>query len=292
VVTIEVAGRADRSPEGPDRAEAIGRALAWFRRVEEACSRFDERSELRQLSAQIGTPVAAGPLLYEAVQFALVVAEETDGAFDPTVGRSMEMRGFNRNYLTGLATDTPLAAAGPVSHRDVRLDPQARTITLLRPLVLDLGAVAKGLAIDLAARELAPFENFAIYAGGDLYLGGHKAPGRPWSVGIRHPRDPQALIETVRVSDLAVCTSGDYERRAPDPRAGHHILDPRRGGSATVCASATVLAPSAMVADALATAAFVLGPDEGVRLLERHGVDGVIFTPALERFATGERRHE
>jgi thiamine biosynthesis lipoprotein len=292
IVTIEVVGRAASTLEEPAREQAIGRALDWFQQIEDICSRFDETSELRQLSARIGAPVHASGVLFEALQFALMVAAETGGAFDPTVGRPMEARGFNRHYRTGQAADTPLAPGGAASYRDVRLDPAGRTITLLRPLVLDLGAVAKGLAIDLAARELQPFENFAIYAGGDLYLGGNNAEGRPWSVGIRHPREPQALIETVRVSGRAVCTSGDYERRAPAPGAGHHIMDPRTGGAATACASVTVLASSAMVADVLATAAFVLGPADGLQLLERHGVDGLIITPALERFATRGMSHE
>jgi thiamine biosynthesis lipoprotein len=88
------------------------------------------------------------------------------------------------------------------------------------------------------------------------------------------------------VSNAAVCTSGDYERRSACEDDGHHILDPRAGVSAGDVASATVVAPTAMAADALATAAFVLGPTEGIRLLERQGVDGLIVSPRLERHAT------
>jgi thiamine biosynthesis lipoprotein len=164
------------------------------------------------------------------------------------------------------------------------LDAATKTVTLKRPLLLDLGAVAKGLAIDLAARELADFKHFVIDAGGDLYVAGHKAGGQPWSVGIRHPRRNREVIELVRVSDAAVCTSGDYERQGSGD--GHHILDPRNDRAADVVASATVVAPTAMLADALATAAFVLGPVEGIRLLERHGVDGVLLSPAAGRFST------
>ena len=76
-------------------------------------------------------------------------------------------------------------------------------------MTLDLGAVAKGLAIDAAARELQPFGDFAIDAGGDLYLGGRNPDGAPWSVGIRHPRLDGRLIDSLRVSNKAVCTSGD-----------------------------------------------------------------------------------
>jgi thiamine biosynthesis lipoprotein len=91
-----------------------------------------------------------------------------------------------------------------------------------------------------------------------------------------------------------VCTSGDYERRisSDDGDDGHHIIDPRTRASATESASVTVVAPSAMVADALATAAFVLGPADGLEILERHGVDGLMITRALERFATRGMRPE
>ena len=146
--------------------------------------------------------------------------------------------------------------------------------------------------MDAAARELQPFADYAIDAGGDLYFGGRDPGGALWSVGIRHPRLDGQIIDTLRVSDQAVCTSGDYERRVVgSDRNGHHILDPRAGESACALASATVVAPTALLADALATAAFVLGPTEGLQLLERLGVDGLLLTPELERYETpGLRR--
>jgi len=281
IVTIEVVGGERES----DRLGCIERAFEWFGRVESCCSRFDPASELSQLSADAITPVPASAMLFEAVQFALAVAAATGGAFDPTVGRAMTSRGFDRHYRTGerVANDAAATFDDAVSYRDVVLDPERRTIQFLRPLRLDLGAVAKGLAIDMAARELHTLRDFAIDAGGDLYLAGHNAHGEPWSVGIRHPRQDRELIEMLRVCDLAVCTSGDYERHSD---AGHHILDPRDSSSALSVASATVIASSAMVADALATAAFVLGPAEGVAFLEAQGVDGIILTPDLDRHAT------
>jgi FAD:protein FMN transferase len=239
-----------------------------------------------RLATQVGVRVPVSTILFEAVQFALAVAEESDGAFDPTVGYAMESLGFNREYRTGQTIRTPLDSSFPVSYRDVRLDAERQTITLLRPLILDLGAVAKGMAVDLAARELQSFENFAINAGGDLYLGGCNPTGEPWSIGIRHPRNDGELIDSIRVSNRAVCTSGDYEKRAAANEQGHHILDPHTGTSANAVASVTVIAPTAMLADALATAAFVLGPSEGIQLFHRLGVDGLIISPTLELYAT------
>ena len=153
-------------------------------------------------------------------------------------------------------------------------------------MVLDLGAVVKGLAIDAAALELAPFRNFAIDAGGDVYAAGTNASGDPWRVGIRHPRNPDELIDSLSLSDAAVCTSGDYFRRNSPNASDHHILDASTGDTAIRSASATVIAPTAIVADALATAAFILGPTAGIALLERHGVEGLIVTPSLARHRT------
>lgn len=285
VVTVHVAGHEGDARETAQREQAVERAFEWFARVEECCTRFEADSEVMQLAFQVAVPVRVSTILFEAVQFALAVAEQSEGAFDPTVGYAMETRGFNREHRTGKKIESALDAGASVSYRDIRLDPHNRTITLLRPLILDLGAVAKGLAVDLAARELQPFRNFAIDAGGDLYLGGCNPDGEPWSIGIRHPRRENELIDSLRVSGCAVCTSGDYERRSVSDR-GNHILDPRRGSPANDVASVTVVAPNAMLADALATAAFVLGPAEGIRLFDRLGVDGLIITPALERHAT------
>ncbi len=252
---------------------AIERAFGWFHVIEAHCTRFDPQSELMQLTTRSGQATPASDILYETVRLALLVAEESGGAFDPTVTGPRD---------------------GDITFRDVRLDEKHRTITLLRPLILDLGAVAKGLAVDTAAREIEPFRDFAIDAGGDLYLGGCNPQGEPWNVGIRHPRpDGQIegqlidgeLIDLLRVSNKAVCTSGDYERKSRNG-PGHHILDPRTGHSAGALASVTVIAPNAMLADALATAAFVLGPIEGIPFLERLGVEGLLITPALQRHET------
>ena len=290
VVTIQVVGHGEDDARRAERAECVARAAAWFHSIEKCCSRFDSESELRQLTVRVGAPVLVSPMLYEAIRFALTVAEESAGAFDPTVGQRMEARGFDRNYQTGQVVSSGIASSflDGVSWRDVLLDTEAQTVTLLKPLVLDLGAVAKGLAVDVAARELAPFENFAVDAGGDLYLGGHNVDGEPWSVGIRHPRE-NSLIKTLHVSNTAVCTSGDYERKSATDERVHHIMDARTGESAAALASVTVVAPSAMVADALATAAFALGPADGLRFLERQGVRGLMVTPSLERLETGSQ---
>lgn len=264
----------------------LQRAVQWFSVVEQACSRFNPESELVRLCAQPGRAVAVSPLLFEAVSFACAVARQTSGAFDPTIGRRQQARGFDRDYVSGvrMASDHDGDSAERVDHRDVELDQEARTITLRKPLLLDLGAVAKGLAIDLAVRELQAFERFAVEAGGDLYAGGD-ASAAAWQIGIGAPAEDGELLDIVPVRNAAVCTSAGSER--PAAQAGeHHLLDPRLGCSPRGVLSVTVIAPTAMVADALATAALVLGPARGRRLLDAQGLDYLILTAANERLAT------
>ena len=275
VVTIE-ARATDDAP--------IGRALQWFREVEATCSRFDPVSEVSALALRPGDAVSVSELLFEVMTCALAVSDLSDGAFDPAVGFTLEQRGFNRNYATGATINTPIdGAENSATWRDIELDRTAHTITLHRPLLLDLGGIAKGFAIDLATRSLREdgIADFAIDAGGDLYLAGRNAQDESWSVGIRHPLVAGALLDRIRVSDTAVCTSGNYERTNTTGTDTHHIIDPRTHGSFSDVLSVTVVGPNAATADALGTAAFVLGPRDGLALLERAGVDGMIVTADL-----------
>jgi thiamine biosynthesis lipoprotein len=281
LVSIQIVGD-DRPLD--QRHAAVERAFDWFSSVEACCSRFDPSSELHALIDRPGEAVPVSTTLFEAVRFAAAMAEESHGAFDPVVGAAMESRGFNQHYASAETAASGVADDPAATYRDIVLDPTRSTITLTRPMLLDLGAVAKGLAVDMAARELAGFRDFAIDAGGDLFFSGRNADGDMWSVGIRHPRDANAIVHAARVSGCAVCTSGDYEKRAADGSA--HILDPRTRMPATAASSATAVAGTAMLADAAATAGFVLGPVEGIRFFERLGIEGLVISSTLERFAT------
>jgi len=288
VVTAHVVGR---SASGADRESSTMRALDWFERVERTCSRFDPESELMRLTQQAGEAVRVSDVLFEIVRFALAVAEESNGAFDPTLGHTLAAAGFDREFRTGRVVP-PRTVDDASDYHVIHIDEDEKTVMLDRPVSLDLGGIAKGFAVDLAARELLEngFHNFVIDAGGDLYVAGHNANDEPWSVGIRHPRAENEIIETLRLSDVAICTSGDYERVASTSPAGiaHHLVDPRTRHAASELASVTVIAPGAMTADALSTAVFVLGPVDGIRLLRRQKVDGVAYTTSLERYSTDQ----
>ncbi|MCC6430091.1 MAG: FAD:protein FMN transferase [Gemmatimonadaceae bacterium] len=306
VVSVQVVGHGASARARRERARAVDRAIAWFSAVEAVCSRFDDTSELRRVCVHVGTPVAVSPMLFEAVQFAVAVADAAEGAFDPTIGAHMESRGFHHDYRSQAVVASGIADDDTVSYRDIELDADTRSITLHRPLLLDLGAVAKGLAIDMAVRELATYTDFAIDAGGDLYLSGLNEQATPWTVGVRDPATPTVVRERITVSDAAVCTSGDYERpghlvsasartgttTSPAPRTRGANETHTADDHAVRAASVTTIAPSAMVADAMGTAAYVLGPAAGIPFLEAHDIRGLILTTSGERRATHDWPHD
>jgi thiamine biosynthesis lipoprotein len=248
-----------------DDGLALGVVRRWFAEVERTCNRFDPASEINALVP--GRWLTPSPTLFHALSIAVAVAAASEGTFDPSLGRELALNGFDRHYLSGERV-RPLAARG--DWHDLELDHESQRLRLRRPVPFDLGGLAKGLALDLAAAELAELDlaGFALDAGGDLILRGSNPDGVAWRVGIRDPRRPSELITTLQVTDQAVCSSGSYRR-------GPHLLDPRSGSPAEAL-GATVVAPVAAIADALSTAATVLAPAKAIAFLEASGVDAVV----------------
>ena len=167
-----------------------------------------------------------------------------------------------------------LNAKASVGMNNIKLMPE-NMVEMLNPNTkIDLGGIAKGYAIDEIARVLRNhgFEDFFIDAGGDLYAGGNSCKGRPWKIGVRDPRDKSKIVDAISVSNAAVVTSGDYERFFEiDGRKWSHIINPVSGYPQKGVASATVIAPNATMADALATSLCVLMPEKGTSLIESLG---------------------
>jgi len=282
VVDIQVVTR-----ESKNHAEdQINRAFEAFYKVEQACSRFSQESELMMACRQIDTWVPVSPFIFEPLRFALEIAEWTDGLFDPTVGKTMEDYGFNRHYLTRRLIES--FSANSATYRDIVLNEEKQTLLLKKPLVIDLGAVAKGFAIDLAAHELKGFDGFLVNAGGDLFAGGLDENGNPWKVGIQHPERKEHIIQTIEITNEAVCTSGSYERRSTKIAAMHHLIDPKSKISPNDWVSCSVIAPFAMMADAFSTAAFLMGLDGGQSLIKQAELKGILITSDLQITKIGD----
>ncbi|MCG2633314.1 MAG: FAD:protein FMN transferase [Gammaproteobacteria bacterium] len=242
-----------------------------------------EPSELTRLNAAIaaGQSATVSAELAELLRQAQALAHCSGGRFDPAIGGLLALWGFQSSQPGGqppdpAALETYLARRPDMS--DLQIDGQ--TISSNNPrLQLDLGAVAKGYAIDIAAHRLLDLgiDAFIINTGGDLRA--RAGTGRPWRIGIRDPAKPGNVLAVVTVSgDESIFTSGNYERfYEVDGRRYHHILDPRSGHPAPSVASATVIHRNATLADAAATALLVAGLPEWSEVAREMGLEQVLI---------------
>ena len=209
------------------------------------------------------------------------VSELTGGAFDITyasVGRYYD-------YRAGKTPDPEALqdAVKAINYRYVERDMALNRVRFQHPDVyIALGGIAKGHAVDrgIAILQQAGITQASVAAGGDSRIIGDRR-GRPWTVGIRHPRQEGKVSAVLPLEDTAVSTSGDYERYfVRDGVRYHHILDPTTGRSATGAWSVTILGPQATLTDGLSTSVFVLGPQRGLDLINRlPGIDAIIIDP-------------
>ncbi|PLX45878.1 MAG: hypothetical protein C0609_02040 [Deltaproteobacteria bacterium] len=255
---------------------------------------FDEMGAVdEEMARREGTPLyklnkAGGGALSQSMATVIAAsihwAEASGGAFDPTVAPLIDLwRVKDEPHPPPAAEDIADLLTG-VGYLAVSFGADEKSIEL-NGRVLDLGGVAKGYAIDRAVKVLkdAGVGNFIVNAGGDLFVKGDKGE-RPWRVGIAHPRKPGELFAIVEPREGAMVTSGDYERYFIwEGKRYHHIIDPKSGYPAEGISSVTVTAPTAMAADAVATAVFILGAEQGLAFLEgTQGAEGMVISSTGE----------
>ena len=257
VVQLEVRGEGHKA--------AAENALAEMARIERRMSRFLPTSDIARLNTSDGQPITVSPETFWVIEQALMFSNLSGGAFDITVN--------SRNGA---------------SYKDLQLDNKRCQISLKKPgMSLDLGGIAKGYAVDKAIEVLRymGIDDAMVNAGGDLRVSGGSPSDNGWIIGVQHPGVYQGLLCRLSLTDKAVATSGDYYRHSQPDLRHHRILDPHRGKPTRGCLSATIIANQALIADALATATYVLGPDKGMNMIESLpdiegilvGEDGSIF---------------
>jgi len=272
--------------------KAIGDAFDRVEELQRLLSEWIPDSDVSRLNEAAGStePLAVSPEVVRVLETARQVSERSGGAFDVSWAVLRQAWGdFEQADLDPLSK--PFRAKvdrlrTKIGWDKIEVDPAAGTARLAeRGMQIGLGGIAKGFAIDEAAAVLRRlgFHDFVIDAGGDVLVSGRRG-GRDWIVGIRHPRgEAGETFAQFPLRDRAAATTGDYAHfLEAGGQRWSHVIDPTTGFPATRCVSATVLHPSAMVADALATAAFVLGPTAGLELVRGYpGAEAVIVDPNL-----------
>jgi thiamine biosynthesis lipoprotein len=251
---------------------AVEAAFAEIDRIETLISSWQEASETSVINRNAGIKaVQVSDELFNLIQRCLKVSELTQGAFDITTGGLEGLWDF-RADPPRLPTEEAIAAALPlVNYREIVVDSDAKTVYLPTPgMKIGFGGIGKGYAANRAVKRLkeAGATGGVVNAGGDLLGFGRRENGEEWEIGIAHPREQERIFARMKLTDQAVVTSGDYESfMIIDGKRYAHILDPRTGRPVEHMMSVTVICPDAELADALATSTFVLGPEEGLQLI-------------------------
>jgi len=270
-------------------AAAFEEVFGEFDRLESLMSVWRPNSDIVRLNAAAGVkPVPVSPEVRDVLTIAREVGDETGGKFDITFGALSDIWKFDQDQDNRVPDAEEIRSRLPlVDYRAVEVDARAGTAFVAhKGMRVHLGGIGKGYAVDRGAAILRRrgIRNFMIQAGGDLYVAGLRGD-RPWRVAIRDPRGPaDALFAALDLSDGTFSTSGDYERYFfKDGRRYHHIIDPDLGEPASASRSVTIVTDKAVLADALSTGVFVMGPTAGMALIERlPHVEGVIVSARNE----------
>ncbi len=260
--------------EDRNEGESLTRhILDEMRRIDNRMSPYKESSELSQLNRRASeAPVRISAELLELIQRALLLSRSTGGAFDITFAGAGHAYDYRTAQRPGDKRLKELKKS--INYRNVKVDDVHSTIFYSgKGVRIDLGGIAKGYAVERSIQFLQRkgIRHALVSAGGDTRVLGDRR-GRPWLVGVRHPRSDEKLVTRIPLVNEAVSTSGDYERFfEEDGVRYHHILNPETGDSAREVQSVTVIGPDATMTDGLSTSVFVLGTERGLALI--NGID-------------------
>ena len=265
---------------------AIDSAFVEIDRVESVMSIYRTDSQLSRLNRD-GRLDRSDPSLVEVLRHAAATSEASDGAFDVTVQPLWQLYA-DAQRQGNLPTDDAIAQARRlIDWRRVTITDERIELTGKQSAVT-LNGIAQGYAADraLAMVHSAGVADALIDTGEFAPLGANRNGDR-WSIGIQHPRDPQALVAVSKLEGRCLATSGDYATTFTDDRRFNHLFDPQTGQSPQGLASVSILAPTALQADALSTACFVLGLERARTLIESlEGVDAYFIPTSGESVAT------
>ncbi len=267
-------------PDPSAAREMVDAAFAEMERLEAILSRHRPDTAVSRLNRE-GSLRSAPLELSRLVRLAGEYSEATEGAFDITVAPVLHLYASSFENTGQPPSDAELNHARElVGHHSLRA--VESDLLFDEPgMAVTLDGIAKGFIVDRAVERLvaAGADRVMVDAGGDMASRGTSAPGEPWSVGIQDPWDGRGRLGSLHLRSQGIGSSGDYVHRFSEDRRFHHIIDPRTGKSPDHTSAVTVVASTAVEADALSTAALVLGPEEGIALLEaREGIEGLLVT--------------
>ncbi|HSU50388.1 MAG TPA: FAD:protein FMN transferase [Segetibacter sp.] len=253
----------------------IESAISEIRRIERLLTTFSENSQTNQINANAGIrPVRVDKEVFNLISRCIKISELTQGAFDITYG-SIDKRLWNFDKTMTALPDTSTAKkmVRLINYRNIVLDKEATSVFLKeKGMRIGFGGIGKGYAADRARLILEQNDvtGGVVNAAGDLTTWGSQPNGKPWTVGIADPNTKQSPFSYLDISDMAVATSGSYEKFVTiNGKRYSHTIDPKTGFPVSGIKSVTIICTSAELADALATPVTVMGIHAGLDLINQ-----------------------
>jgi len=268
---FEITVVAKDSTEANDYIDA---AVVEISRIEKLISSWDPASQTSEINRNAGIkPVKVDEELYNLIGRSVEISKLTDGAFDISFASMDKIWKFDGSMTQMPSKEAIKNSVSKVGYQNIMLDPENLTVFLkLEGMKIGFGAIGKGYAADKAKQLLMEkgASGGIINASGDMNTWGKQPNGEFWKVAITNPLDKDKAFALLPLNENAVVTSGNYEKYVTFNGVRYtHIIDPRTGYPATAIISATVFAPKAEIADALATSIFVMGKDVGIDFIDQ-----------------------
>lgn len=247
----------------------LNAAQGEIERIERLISSWDANSQTAEINRQAGIkPVKVAKELYELIARSIEISKITQGAFDISYAALDPVWFFDGRMKAVPSESQRLKSVQNIGFKDLVLNAKEQTVYLPKKgMKIGFGAIGKGFAADATKKLMKSLgvSSGIINASGDLTSWGKKPDGTDWQVGISNPENPAKVFSWFPVRDAAVATSGNYEKYVTlEGKQYSHIMDPRTGMPVSGIKSVTVFAPNAELADAFATAVFIMGIDTGI----------------------------
>jgi len=284
------------SPDENEAEQAIGNTFEEIEKVDSLMSPSKEESQLNLLNKEAKLQ-GTDPAFIYVLERSIYYSEISGGAFDISIQPVLDL--WKSKFSPGGSYKPPTPeelneTLELVNYSKIRIEDG--NVTLQPGMKMAVGGIAKGYSVDMAIESLEAdgIENAFVNAGGDGKYIGQKPDGTAWVVGLQNPDKNEEYVTAIRAENVAVATSGNYERYFNESAKVSHISDPRTGYPSTSLISSTVIAKNAIDADAFATAVFVLGEEEGLKMIETvEGVECMIITEDRRLvYSSGFREYE
>jgi thiamine biosynthesis lipoprotein len=269
---------------------AIDAGMAELRRLDAMMSLYKDTSEITRVNLAAGKgPVKVSPEMIEVVEQAGEISRLSGGVFDVTIGPLVVL--WQMRLKEGkVPTEAEIAKIKPlVNYRQIAIDKAASTIFLKKPgMIMDFGGM-KGYTADRVAELFRKrgITNAIIAVAGDIWVLGRREDGSPWRIGVQHPREHDKTLTVLELSDKYISTSGDYERFViREKKRYHHIIDPRTGKPSKGVISVTLVGDRGAIIDPLSKVPFILGPEEGMKIVRKFGAEAIIVDDQGKVFMT------